>query len=105
MAANSDFLNLVPWGLRCREAARYVGVFASKFNEMVRHGRMPHPFHIDTVIDLQRVVDHICVQAPMPLLTVVGETDKIEVAKDPTRKPSRRISRRRPLPVRRDSVR
>jgi predicted DNA-binding transcriptional regulator AlpA len=39
---------LIAWrGLRREEAARYVGVSPSKFDEMIRDGRMPRPFHID----------------------------------------------------------
>jgi predicted DNA-binding transcriptional regulator AlpA len=34
-------------GLRREEAAHYIGVSPSKFDEMVRDGRMPRPFHID----------------------------------------------------------
>jgi predicted DNA-binding transcriptional regulator AlpA len=44
-------------GLRREEAARYVGVGASKFDEMVRDGRMPKPKRIDgcVVWDLRRL--------------------------------------------------
>ena len=39
--------NLAPRGL-CREtAAAYVGVGATKFDEMVADGRMPQPIHVD----------------------------------------------------------
>jgi predicted DNA-binding transcriptional regulator AlpA len=34
-------------GLRRPEAALYVGVSPSKFDELVKDGRMPAPFHID----------------------------------------------------------
>lgn len=34
-------------GLSRNEAARYVGVSPSKFDECVRDGRMPAPFRID----------------------------------------------------------
>lgn len=44
-------------GLRREEAARYVGVGASKFDELVRDGRMPKPKRIDgcVVWDLRRL--------------------------------------------------
>ena len=34
-------------GLSLTEAARYVGVGATKFDEMVKDGRMPKPVRID----------------------------------------------------------
>ena len=34
-------------GLRRPDAAAYIGVGQSKFNEMVADGRMPQPKHID----------------------------------------------------------
>lgn len=34
-------------GLRREEAARYIGVSASKFDALVRDGRMPSPIKID----------------------------------------------------------
>jgi excisionase family DNA binding protein len=36
-----------PRGLSRDEAARYVGVGATKFDEMVRDGRMPRPKRVD----------------------------------------------------------
>lgn len=44
-------------GLRREEAARYVGVGASKFDEMVRDGRMPKPKRVDGCViwDLRRL--------------------------------------------------
>ena len=44
-------------GLRREESARYVGVSPSKFDEMVRDGRMPKPKRIDgcVVWDLRRL--------------------------------------------------
>lgn len=44
-------------GMRREEAARYIGVSASKFDEMVRDGRMPKPKRIDgcVVWDLRRL--------------------------------------------------
>jgi predicted DNA-binding transcriptional regulator AlpA len=51
-------------GLRRAEAARYVGVSASKFDGMVRDGRMPRPFHVDActiwdVRDLDPAIDEL----------------------------------------------
>lgn len=44
-------------GLRRDQAAAYIGVSATKFDEMVRDGRMPKPIRIDgcTVWDLQEL--------------------------------------------------
>jgi len=39
--------SLPPRGLSREEAAAYVGVGATKFDEMVVDGRMPHPKKID----------------------------------------------------------
>jgi predicted DNA-binding transcriptional regulator AlpA len=36
--------------LRRTEAAIYIGVSASKFDELVKHGRMPHPKRIDACV-------------------------------------------------------
>lgn len=38
---------LAPRGLKRHEAAAYIGVGVSKFDEMVRDGRMPQPRRID----------------------------------------------------------
>ncbi len=42
-----DLLNYAPRGLSRDEAARYVGVGVTKFDEMVADGRMPKPKRID----------------------------------------------------------
>lgn len=42
-----DLLNYAPRGLSRDEAARYVGVGVTKFDEMVADGRMPKPKKID----------------------------------------------------------
>jgi excisionase family DNA binding protein len=42
-----DSLAYPPRGLSRDEAARYVGVSATKFDEMVADGRMPRPKRID----------------------------------------------------------
>lgn len=44
---------LLPRGLNREEAAEYIGVGASKFDQMVADGRMPQP----KVIDARRVWD------------------------------------------------
>lgn len=43
----TDTLGYAPRGLSRDEAARYVGVGATKFDEMVKDGRMPRPKRID----------------------------------------------------------
>jgi len=40
-------IGLLPRGLRREEAAEYIGVGTSKFDEMVADGRMPKPKRID----------------------------------------------------------
>jgi predicted DNA-binding transcriptional regulator AlpA len=47
MKSASMLLNLQPRGLCRLAAAQYVGVGASKFDEMVGDGRMPPPKRID----------------------------------------------------------
>ncbi len=42
-----SFPQLCPRGLSRDQAAAYVGVGVTKFNEMVEDGRMPPPKHID----------------------------------------------------------
>lgn len=42
-----DPLSYPPRGLSREEAARYVGVGVTKFDEMVSDGRMPRPKRID----------------------------------------------------------
>ncbi len=42
-----DSLSYAPRGLSREEAARYVGVGLTKFEEMVKDGRMPRPKRID----------------------------------------------------------
>lgn len=42
-----DTIAYPPRGLSREEAARYVGIGPSKFDEMVRDGRMPKPKRVD----------------------------------------------------------
>ena len=48
---------LMPRALSREEAARYAGVGTTKFDEMVKDGRMPKPFRIDGLVrwDIHRV--------------------------------------------------
>lgn len=43
MSRASDSLSYPPRGLSREEAARYVGLGATKFDELVREGKMPKP--------------------------------------------------------------
>lgn len=43
----ADLAPYWPRGLSREEAARYIGVGATKFDEMVRDGRMPKPKRMD----------------------------------------------------------
>jgi len=45
--ALADAVAYPPRGLSRDEAARYVGIGTTKFDEMVRDGRMPRPKRID----------------------------------------------------------
>lgn len=42
-----DSLSYPPRGLCREEAARYIGVGSTKFDEMVKDGRMPRPKRLD----------------------------------------------------------
>jgi predicted DNA-binding transcriptional regulator AlpA len=44
--------SIEPRGLRHDTAALYVGVSPSKFDEMVKDGRMPKPKRVDGCVDL-----------------------------------------------------
>lgn len=43
MSRAADSLSYPPRGLSREEAARYVGLGATKFDEMVKEGKMPKP--------------------------------------------------------------
>ncbi len=43
----ADPIAYAPRGLSREEAARYVGVGSTKFDEMVKDGRMPKPKRVD----------------------------------------------------------
>lgn len=45
--SRSDNIAYPPRGLGRDEAARYVGVGSTKFDEMVKDGRMPKPKRVD----------------------------------------------------------
>jgi excisionase family DNA binding protein len=47
MTHRTDILLYAPRGLSRDEAARYVGVGTTKFDEMVADGRMPRPKKVD----------------------------------------------------------
>jgi predicted DNA-binding transcriptional regulator AlpA len=50
-ASETVRVDLRPWrGLRRPDAAHYIGVSPSKFDELVRDERMPQPFRIDGCI-------------------------------------------------------
>lgn len=53
---------IAPRGLRRTSAAVYVGVSPTKFDEMVKDGRMPGPFRVDNCViwdvrDLDAAID------------------------------------------------
>lgn len=47
MTARTDSILYAPRGLNRDEAARYIGVGNTKFDEMVADGRMPRPKRVD----------------------------------------------------------
>lgn len=55
MNQRSDSLSYPPRGLSREEAARYVGVGTTKFDELVRDRRMPKPKKIDGRVIWDRV--------------------------------------------------
>jgi predicted DNA-binding transcriptional regulator AlpA len=50
MARSTSIHNYAPRGLRHPEAANYVGMKLTKFDNMVSDGRMPKPRRVDTVV-------------------------------------------------------
>jgi excisionase family DNA binding protein len=65
--------SLPPRGLSRAEAAAYVGVGTSKFDEMVADGRMPQP----KVIDGRRVWDRLVLDAAFSALPdAAGKADQ-----------------------------
>jgi excisionase family DNA binding protein len=49
-----DAVQLVPRGLSADEAARYIGIGRTKFDELVDRGKMPKPKRIDGRIVFDR---------------------------------------------------
>jgi predicted DNA-binding transcriptional regulator AlpA len=62
-------IQYAPRGLKREEAARYVGVSPSKFDQMVKDGRMPPPREIDSC----RVWDRVLLDAAFEELPVRGD--------------------------------
>ena len=54
-AARSDPIAYPPRGMSRDEAARYVGVGVTKFDEMVADGRMPRPKRVDNRVIWDRL--------------------------------------------------
>ena len=61
--------SLPPRGMRRETAAEYIDVSPSKFDEMVKDGRMPKPKHIDA----RRVWDRIAVDKAFTALPGDGD--------------------------------
>ena len=55
MAKMSDALSYAPRGMSREEAARYIGVGTTKFDEMVSDRRMPKPKKIDGRVVWDRI--------------------------------------------------
>lgn len=62
-------LPCAPRGLRREEAARYIGLSPSKFEQLVKDGRMPAPRQIDAC----RVWDRVALDAAFDDLPHLGE--------------------------------
>ncbi|MER8523735.1 MULTISPECIES: hypothetical protein [unclassified Mesorhizobium] len=59
----SDALSYPPRGLSREEAARYVGVGSTLFDDMVADGRMPRPKHVNSRAIWDRVALDIAFSA------------------------------------------
>lgn len=55
MSRAADSLSYPPRGLSRDEAARYVGLGATKFDELVKEGKMPKPKRVGSRIVWDRV--------------------------------------------------
>ena len=55
MTVRQDRIAYAPRGLSRDEAARYVGVGVTKFDEMVADGRMPRPKRVDGRVIWDRI--------------------------------------------------
>lgn len=66
--------SILPRGLHREEAAEYIGVSASKFDELVRDGRMPPPKEIDA----RRVWDRHRLDAAFEELPDRGEKNPLD---------------------------
>ncbi len=53
--SSSDPYAYPPRGMRRPEAARYIGVSITKFDQMVSDGRMPKPKRIESIVVWDRV--------------------------------------------------
>ncbi len=51
----SDQYAYPPRGMRRPEAARYIGVSVTKFDQMVSDGRMPKPKRIESIVVWDRI--------------------------------------------------
>ena len=71
-----DAIAYPPRGLSRDEAARYIGVGVTKFDEMVRDRRMPRPKRIDGRV----VWDRLAVDAAFSDLPSEGRENPLDVA-------------------------
>lgn len=55
MTLRSDSISYAPRGLNREEAARYIGVGTSKFDELVAGRRMPKPKRVDGRVIWDRI--------------------------------------------------
>lgn len=74
MARVAESTQYPPRGLSKEEAARYIGVGVTKFDEMVSDGRMPRP----RVIDRRRVWDRLALDAAFTDLPDEGGVNTID---------------------------
>jgi predicted DNA-binding transcriptional regulator AlpA len=74
MARTSDALSYPPRGMDRIEAARYIGVGVTKFDEMVDDRRMPRPKRVDG----RKVWDRIALDAAFTDLPTSGSGNMID---------------------------
>lgn len=76
MHQKSDTISYPPRGLSREAAARYVGVGATLFDEMVSDGRMPKPIKVNT----RSIWDRIEIDSAFSDLNTSQDTNPIDIA-------------------------
>lgn len=74
MTINRDAISYPPRGLNREESARWIGVSPTKFDEMVKDGRMPKPHKIDA----RKVWDRLKLDAAFSDLPTESARNRID---------------------------